>query len=142
MRPAKVLSLGYERRTVEEIIAILSEYRIKRLLDIRESPRSRRKGFSKNALDENLRDAGIKYLHLGYAGNPYRADKQDIKKCLRLYRAYLKRKPEVIELVANEIRKTGTAILCYEREYRECHRSVLLEALQDNGHLLEIINVE
>lgn len=142
MKSAKIISLGYERRSVEEIIDILNSYKIKRLLDIRESPHSRRKGFSKVALTESLAEAGIKYIHIREAGNPYRTDKEDLKRCLRLYKSYLKKHPDIIDLVTGNIRKRGTAFFCYERSHSECHRSVLLEVLQNSGQLLEVIKVE
>ena len=142
MKVARVLSLGYERRTVNEIIDILTSHRIKKLLDVRELPHSRRKGFSKNALAASLEAVGIKYVHLRSAGNPHRQEKKDIEHCLRLYRSYLKRKPEVIHLIVNEIAKTNTAVLCYERQHGNCHRSILLETMHRHGHLFEIVEVE
>jgi uncharacterized protein (DUF488 family) len=137
-----VLSLGYERRTINELISILINHRVKKLLDVRESAHSRRKDFNKNALALSLEAAGIKYKHLRSAGNPHRQEKNDIKRCLRLYKAYLKRRPEVLAIVADEVMERGTAVLCYERQHNNCHRSVLLEAVCRNGHSFEIVEVE
>lgn len=142
MKVVRVLSLGYERRSINELIGILKSYRIKKLLDVRESPHSRRKDFSKNALASSLEAAGIKYVHLRSAGNPHRQEKNDIRRCLRLYRAYLKRKPEVLDIVADEVMEMSTAVLCYERQHESCHRSVLLEAAHHMGHSFEIVEVE
>ena len=66
------ISVGYEGRTPAEMVALLRAQRVSRVLDIRELPLSRRRGFSKTALAERLRKAGIEYRHLRFAGNPHR----------------------------------------------------------------------
>lgn len=137
-----VLSIGYERRSVEELIELLSEHGVERLLDVREAPISRRKGLSKRALTEHLNQAGIEYRHLKVAGNPHRKLKADIEHCLKLYEQHLCENPEVLEQVAAELDFGPVAMLCYEREHRCCHRSVLLDQLKQHGYQVEVVREE
>jgi uncharacterized protein (DUF488 family) len=136
---AKIVSLGYERRSIDEVLNILASHKVVKLLDIRELPLSRRKGFSKNALSAHLEEAGIQYCHIRAAGNPHRKEKDDIKHCLRKYARYLQNNPAIIETIAAELSKKPVAVLCYEREHRNCHRSILLEALRQHGHPIQVI---
>lgn len=137
-----VISIGYERRNIEEFVDLLEEYGVQTLLDIRELPLSRKKGFSKRALAARLEQSGIQYSHLKIAGNPYRKQKDEIELCLRLYRNHLDDHPQVLNAVAEEFADAPTAILCYEREHCECHRSVLLDELQKQGAVSDVIRVE
>ena len=136
--PAKIVSLGYERRSIDELVGILSGYGVAKLLDIRELPLSRRKGFSKSTLSVHLEEAGIEYLHLRAAGNPYRKHKASIGRCLQLYTRYLEKNPEIVEALALELSNKPIAVFCYEREHECCHRSILLKALQC-GHSVKVI---
>jgi uncharacterized protein (DUF488 family) len=136
------VSIGYERRSLNELIEILLRYKVVKLLDIRELPLSRRKGFNKNELTSRLEEAGIKYRHIRSAGNPHRKKNGDVGHCLRLYASYLGAHPEVLDLVAKELSKVPVALLCYERHHYSCHRSVLVDALCNRGHRLEVVKVE
>ncbi len=142
MSYATVVSVGYERRSVEDLIAVLVAHGVEKLLDVRELPLSRRRGFSKRALSASLGEAGIEYLHLRAAGNPHRQLKADVEHCLQLYRNHLGENPEVVEAVGSEISDRTVAMLCYERDHDCCHRSVLLSALAQHGQALEVIRAE
>lgn len=137
-----IVSVGYERRTVENLVEILTRKRVGKLLDIRESPMSRRRDFNKKALQATLTEAGIEYRHLRSAGNPHRREKVDLERCLGLYQNYLSRHPEVLDLVAAELHDGPVALLCYERLHESCHRSVLLRNLSEHGHRLQVVRVE
>lgn len=134
-----VLSVGYERRTVEELLELLAAHHIEKVLDVRELPLSRKRGFSKQSLAAHLDAAGIDYLHLRSAGNPFRNLKADVERCLELYESHLCENPEVIDLLATEMEGTKVAVLCYERLHDSCHRSILLSALSRNGYDIDVI---
>ena len=63
-------TIGYESADLADFIATLRHAGISRLIDIRELPISRRKGFAKSALSEALNHAGIGYIHLRGLGDP------------------------------------------------------------------------
>ena len=73
-----LFTIGYQGRALEELVAMLHAHRIDRVIDIRELPLSRRRGFSKTPLGDALRAAGIDYIHARIAGNPYRVEKDAI----------------------------------------------------------------
>jgi uncharacterized protein (DUF488 family) len=125
-----IVSVGYEGRTPDGLIALLLERNVERVIDVRELPLSRRRGFSKTALAERLKIAGIEYRHLRIAGNPHRQHKADVEKCLAMYDRHLRSHPEVIDAVRSEVDGRRVALLCFEREHTSCHRSLLLRALR------------
>lgn len=115
----QLFTIGYEGKEQGELIATLQAHQIDRLIDIRELPLSRRRGFSKTPLGDALRAAGIEYLHLRQAGNPFRKDADAIAK----YRAYLP--AAAVADVAEAARDHRAALLCFCGNHAICHRSVL-----------------
>lgn len=138
----QIISLGYERRNIDEFIAILKSHKVSKVIDIREAPISRRVDYRKNILSSHLSDESIDYQHIKAAGNPYRKEKGDIDFCLNLYSSYLSENPQVLSLVADEITNGAVAILCYEREHRECHRSILIDFLSEVVPDIDLVKVE
>lgn len=122
-----LFTIGYEGRELAELIAILSAKRIQRVIDIRELPLSRRRGFSKTPLGEALRAHDIEYVHMREAGNPYRKQKDVIprEQLLAKYEHHIDNADEVVEHVADTARGRRAALLCYEAAPEECHRSLL-----------------
>ena len=127
MRTA-LFTIGYEGRALDELIAELAAHRIDRVIDVRELPLSRRRGFSKTPLATALAEHSIEYLHLRIAGNPYRSEKDVIPRdeLLAKYRRYLAGAPAAIAAVVDAARGHRVALLCYEREPAECHRTILV----------------
>lgn len=136
---ATAVSIGYERRSVAEIVGILRERGVSVLLDVRAVAFSHRPEYRKTALQRALAAAGIEYVHLASAGNPYRDQKGDIERCLAAYRKHLVRNPEIREAVAGAIKEAAAVgVLCYEREHEHCHRSVLLELIARAWSTLDV----
>lgn len=67
MSNGQLYSIGYgSSRSVEDIIDLLRDHDIHVLVDVRSRPFSRyRPAFSKDALAQSMRDAGIRYLFMG-----------------------------------------------------------------------------
>lgn len=122
-----LFTIGYEGRALDELLAILAANRIDRVIDIRELPLSRRRGFSKTPLGTALGEAGISYVHLREAGNPYRRQKEDISRAelLAKYEVHIAGATDAVASVAEHARGHRAALLCYEAEPAECHRSLL-----------------
>lgn len=57
-------TIGYEGRNLNEFVSRLKYSGISTLVDVREIPISRKKGFSKTTLSQFLREYDIDYLHL------------------------------------------------------------------------------
>lgn len=132
----EVLSVGYERRDVEELIDLLCQHGVEILVDVRLNAISRKRGLSKRRLAETAAEAGISYRHEPDLGNP-----QDNREAFRLgtsearsrYLRHLRNGAlstyqEVIQLA----QRSRVALLCYEREHSQCHRSCILDAAQQD----------
>ncbi len=127
MPRTELFTIGYEGRALDELIAILASQRIDRVIDIRELPLSRRRGFSKTPLGTALAGAGIEYVHMREAGNPYRKLQDELSRdeLLAKYRVHLSTTKSAVENVAAQARGHRVALLCYEAEPAQCHRSLL-----------------
>ena len=131
----RVFTIGYESTTVPEFIAALQSAGVKRVIDVRAVPNSRRPGFSKTPLRNALAEEGIDYVHLRALGTPAdgraaaRAGRhEDLE---RIYAGQLEM-PEAIAEGAQMIdlaKEKPSALLCYEREPSGCHRTLLLDAV-------------
>lgn len=66
----RIFTIGYEKATQAEVIAALEAAGVKRLIDVRAIPASRRPGFSKNILARSLAEHDIDYVHLRALGTP------------------------------------------------------------------------
>jgi uncharacterized protein (DUF488 family) len=75
-----LFTFGNEGLTIEAFVNRLRDARAALIVDVRELPLSRKKGFSKAAFHEALAEAGIAYTHVPALGCPkairdqYRAD--------------------------------------------------------------------
>jgi uncharacterized protein (DUF488 family) len=140
----RIFTIGYEGTTVAEFINALRKAGVRRLIDVRALPLSRRPGFSKTALRGALEEAGIEYVHLKALGTPAdgraaaRAGRHaDLE---RIYAGQLEL-PEAIAqsalmlALANEV---PSALLCMEREPAHCHRSLLLSAVAGDAEVVHL----
>ena len=135
-----IAGIGYQGRTIDELVERLRARSVAVVIDVRELPWSRRAGFSKQALAERLAREGIRYVHVRAAGNP-RANRKSgasSEEILARYREHLDRTPGVLEEILAAAGGEPAALLCYEAKVAECHRSVLLERLASLHPELEI----
>lgn len=128
-----VMTIGYEGAALADFLLTLKRARVTLLLDVREIALSRRKGFSKTALSEALAAAGIRYRHERSLGSPKEVRHQlradgDYKRYFRDFREYLTTQRALLDTLAAEL-GGAVALLCYERNAAECHRSVVAQAL-------------
>ena len=133
LRPT-LYTLGYQERTVEDFIDLLTTARIDTVVDVRATAWSHKRGFSRSALERHLRKARIAYIHAAFAGNPkfLRSVAPTHNDCLRLYRSYFVGHHEIVEEFANLIAglqayDQRVCLVCYERHAQDCHRSILTE---------------
>lgn len=144
MTRRRVFTIGYEQTTVAELIAALEAAGVKRVVDVRALPLSRRPGFSKTALTGALAEAGIVYEHLKALGTPKEgrdaAKKGDRVTLARVYAGQLEL-PEAQAAAAvllDRIEQEPTALLCYEREPQDCHRTLLLAAVAEEAEVVDL----
>jgi uncharacterized protein (DUF488 family) len=128
--PTPIFTIGYEKRSVDDLIWLLRSREVVRVIDVRLTPWSRRPDFSKKRLCAALEAAGIAYKHMGGLGNPpairdiYLAG--DAEAGHRRFREHLSNGAsaavdELVEIADRE----PVALLCLERDAFRCHRSVV-----------------
>lgn len=130
-----IATIGYEKSSLEDFLETLSVAGIKTLIDVRQLPLSRRKGFSKRALAEALETVGIEYVHLKGLGDP--KEGREAAKAgrygdfLKIFSSHMKT-PEFkssIERAVSIIEKEAACLMCYERNPEKCHRKLVAEAI-------------
>jgi uncharacterized protein (DUF488 family) len=140
----RIFTIGYEGTTVGEFLTALAEAGVKRVIDVRAVPNSRRPGFSKTPLRNALAEAGIDYVHLRALGTPadgraaVRAGRHD--DLVRIYAGQLEL-PEAIAEGAQMLELAGeepSALLCYERDPAGCHRTLLLSAVAPDAEVVHL----
>lgn len=128
-----IYTIGYEGASLNDFIETLKLVGVKTLLDVRELPISRRKGFSKNALKEALAAEGIDYRHERALGSPKAIRHElretwDYDKFFSEFAVHLDQQTELLEQLANEL--TGrVALVCFEKHQDDCHRKPVAEKL-------------
>jgi uncharacterized protein (DUF488 family) len=135
IRSHGVVGVGYERRSVADLVATLIKLQVSLVVDVRLNPISRKAGLSKVALSGALARLGIAYQHRPELGNPKEnragfagpADRLD--QARDAYRGLLRR-PEsrtTLDELAAACADRRVALLCYEADDHRCHRHVVLE---------------
>lgn len=128
----ELFTIGYEGRSLPQFIDLLMENDIRRLVDVRERPQSRKKGFSALALFEALRKTGITYEGDRALGNP--PEIRDLWKNGRLGEGKTKYRNKLrngtaprVRFLVDLARIDRVCILCFEEDSDLCHRSVIAE---------------
>jgi hypothetical protein len=137
-RMMDVWSLGYSGHDTASFLAVLRGAGVRQVADVRERPASRKPGFSRKALEASLGKAGIGYANLPQLGapedirDPYHAT-GDVRAFHQAYAVHLDGERAALDGLARLAREAPTAILCVERDPRECHRAVLEARLRRRG---------
>jgi uncharacterized protein (DUF488 family) len=136
----KVFSLGYEGKSLDEYVRLLKAHGIGLVADVRETPWSFKKGFSRTPLSERLAAEGIQYVHVKSAGNPSRHRKQGLPQTevIELYKRHLDANPDCLDEISALIEgcdEGEVCLLCFENKPHDCHRKVILDRLVSKGEL-------
>ena len=142
-----IFTIGYEGLSTEEFFELLKENSIDLLIDIRELPLSRKKGFSKNALINSSRLNGIDYLHFRDLGCPkeirhqYRVDKNWLNYSIKFF-DYLCTQKKALLSVSKLVDDKTVCLMCFEKDFLFCHRSyvsfVLKEYYVENASIVDL----
>lgn len=142
--PTVLYTIGYERhKTPDSLTARLNGAGVTRLVDVRELPISRRRGFAKKALSAALSEAGISYEHERALGNPkqsrdlYRSGQQEEGE--RQYLAHLRNgSADAVDALAAKLADEPTCVLCFEHDHRACHRNLIVAELRERLPALRV----
>lgn len=140
-------TLGYQGFTPETFIARLKAAGVRRVVDVREIPLSRKRGFSKTALAEALRAAGIGYTHLKSLGCP-----KPVRERLKQggswaryqtdFSRHLAQHTEALDELLRIARDEPVSLLCFEADYVRCHRSLVAQAAAQRGGGLKVVHLQ
>jgi uncharacterized protein (DUF488 family) len=129
-----LLTVGYEGRSVAEVVAALAEQGVSLVVDVRMTPLSRKPGLSKRRLAEYLAAVYIDYLHLPALGNP-RDNREGFRAGTAASRARfigLLKEPlaerSLAKIIEHADRET-VALLCFEADPMQCHRHLISDAV-------------
>ncbi|MBI4520659.1 MAG: DUF488 family protein [Gemmatimonadetes bacterium] len=145
--PATVYTLGHSTRSLDELVALLRQFGVALLVDVRRFPASRRHPhFGRDVLVDALRSAGIRYRHepgLGGRRSP-RPDSPNTAWRSRAFRGYADHMDSAefataLDTLTSEVRSASTAIMCAEVTPWRCHRQIIADALVARG--LRVIHV-
>jgi uncharacterized protein (DUF488 family) len=129
-----LLTIGYEGSDLTSFLEALTQLDVDTVVDIRELPLSRKKGFSKTALAEALAEVGIAYRHERALGCPPEIRNRlketgDYCAYFEQFNRYLSTQLLLIERVVTEL-DGRVALLCYERDPQQCHRRSVAEQMR------------
>ncbi len=133
-------TFGYEGFAIDDFISRLDEINIKTIVDVRELPLSRKRGFSKKSFADSLALAGIGYMHMPALGcpkhvrNEYKLD-QNWAKYTSSFHAYLKTQNTSLRELAKISRATSACLVCFEADFNMCHRTYVARAATKFGAL-------
>lgn len=130
MEQGRVLSIGQGARSVAQLIDALRAESVGFLIDVRSVPRSGfRPEFSRQPLERELQDAGIRYVFMGdlLGGRPsdpacYSEGKVDYDK-VRATEAFQR---GLARLRSAQEQGLSVCLFCSEGEPSRCHRSKLI----------------
>lgn len=137
MKPISIFTIGYEDKSIEDFLARLKKHKITVLVDIRERPISRKKGFSKNKMNDCLQAIGIKYIHIGELGSPSKLrDKlhndNNYDYFFKEYKKHLDTLDETIDNLYQEVAsKNVICLMCMERDPLRCHRLLVAKQIKE-----------
>ena len=136
----QLFTIGYEKASQAEIVAALKQAGVARVIDVRDLPLSRRAGFSKRQLQAGLEAAGLAYVHLQALGTPPEGREANRRRQWPRFWEIVETKlatPEAehaLEAAAALAAEAPSCLLCYEADWRICHRSrVAVRLAQRHG---------
>jgi uncharacterized protein (DUF488 family) len=137
MQPA-LFTFGYEGLGIDAFVERLRAERVDTVVDVRELPLSRKKGFSKTGFQNILASHGIGYVHLSALGcpksvrNQYKLD-GDWRTYTHGFLAHLERQGPVLQDLVQTAHASRACLVCFEADFSRCHRTFVARAARELG---------
>lgn len=133
---ACLMTIGYERRTLESYLNKLIQSSVTVLCDVRRNAISRKYGFSKATLGNACGGVGIRYEHLPELGIESRR-RQGLKTQADVDNLFESYSRDTLPMQGNALNRIhawlgsgeSVALTCYEREASQCHRHCVADSL-------------
>jgi uncharacterized protein (DUF488 family) len=140
---SRIYTIGHSTRSMDELIGMLAEAGVTRLIDVRAIPRSRTNPqFNKETIAAALREGSIDYRHVPALGGrrsrqPEPSSRNDYWRiqAFRNYADYAQTTTFQAGLAELErlARESLTAIMCAEAVWWRCHRRLIADYLLVRG---------
>ncbi len=135
-----IYTAGYEGKTVDAFLDLLMQSGMRRVIDVRYNPISRRYGFHKSTLNRLCNYLEIDYQHLPGLGIPGSArtnlDSTDSYLALfKEYRCGLTNRQEDLTTAISLMKSMPSVLVCMEADPECCHRNVLAQHLSSTTSL-------
>lgn len=131
-------TIGYEQSEPAEFLRRLQSHGIELVVDVRDMPLSRKRGFSRNQLQALLAAVDIEYLHVKPLGAP-----KEIRDPLRAggswweyvkgYEAVLRANQTEVDNLRRLAAEKRICLLCFERDPADCHRSLVAREMEQHA---------
>jgi uncharacterized protein (DUF488 family) len=144
-----IWTIGYESLLPPALVAELEHAGVRRLIDVRYRPQSRRAGMSKTRLGELLSAHGIEYQHRRELGTPpdirwFYKNRQEPEGARR-FATHIEEPTgaTALDTLAADLRSSAppTALLCLEADPSVCHRRTLTDHLRARIPNLRVIDL-
>jgi len=138
--PTHLYTFGYEGLDIDAFVARVRVAGVQTVVDVRELPLSRKKGFSKTAFGDALVKAGVAYLHAPTLGCPkeirnrYKAD-GDWAAYTQAFLAYMNTQAAATRELVKLSKATTACLVCFEADYTMCHRTYVARSARKHGGL-------
>lgn len=142
-----VYTAGYQGKDIDEFLDHLVNHNIQQVVDVREIPFSRKKGFSKKQLRQRLEEYNITYVHVKALGSPSPLRKKlyqdkDFDYFFEQYEKYLEECQRELENLYETVRTKISCLLCFENSHSSCHRSSVANKISElNGTPFQIKHI-
>lgn len=129
--PPAVYTMGYENRSIDGFFEKLLRAGIRRVIDVRSNPVSRKFGFARSSMSSIAGKLALEYVHrpeLGITSEKRKGveSSTDFQRLFRHYeRQVLAVKPDEIQEIAALMKESPSVLVCMEKEAVDCHRSRL-----------------
>ncbi|MGO8919368.1 MAG: DUF488 family protein [Stellaceae bacterium] len=141
-------TIGYEKASQAEVLAALAAAGVRRVIDVRDRPLSRRAGFSKRQLQAGLEARGIGYVHLQALGTPPEGREANRRRHWERFWEIVETKlatpdaEHALQQAASLAAQAPSCLLCYEADWQICHRRRVGEKLAErHGFALRHLEV-
>ena len=130
MKETTLFTVGHSNHSIDSLLHLLTSHDIKHLVDVRSAPYSRRvPHFNKDIIAETLSGQGIVYTFMGRSlgGRP-----SDLRHFDQNGRANYRKMTEAqkfkvsLKWLLETAGDSSTAIMCSEKDPRNCHRTLLI----------------
>ena len=146
-----IWTIGHSTRPLDEFLALLAQYGIEAVADVRSFPGSRRfPHFGRLALQASLKQLQLEYQWLPALGGRRRPRPDSLNTAwrninFRGYADYMQT-PEFaagLDQLLDLAQRVRTAVMCAELVWWRCHRSMISDALRARGvDVLHIVDAK